>query len=86
MRVLVGALTWPNVAVKDLHVSVSVRSGLFMVEAQSMENFVLHRSNCHTASLTQGDVLSPPLTAYVGRTTEAHTHGHKVNSSYVSNR
>lgn len=81
-----GALTWPDVVVKDLHVSVSVRASLLVVEAQSMEDFVLHRSSCQTASLTQGDVLFPPLTAHVGRTTETHTHGHKVNSSFMSNR
>lgn len=45
MRVLVGALTWPDVVVQDLHISVSVRAGLLMVEAQSVENFMLHRSS-----------------------------------------
>lgn len=57
-----------NVIPKDGDISVSVRAGLFMVEAQGVENFMLHHTDSHAAWTSQRDVLSSPLTTNVGPT------------------
>lgn len=67
-----GALTFPNVLVEDFDLLISVRAGLLVVEAQSVKNFMLHRSLKQTARFLQGDLLFSTRTAHVGPTPDAH--------------
>ena len=57
--------TWLNVLGEDLDVLVSVRANLLVVEAQSVENLVLHRGLVQTAISPQGHTLTSALTAQV---------------------
>lgn len=65
-------LTSLDVLQKDVDVSVSVRAGLFMVEAQGVENFVLHHTDTQAAWTSQRDGLSSPLTTNVGITPDTN--------------
>lgn len=71
--VVVGKLTRPDVLEEDGDVWVSVGADLLVVEAQSVENLVLHDARVQTASSLQGDQLSTTLTAQVGPTPDTHT-------------
>lgn len=65
-------LTWLNVLGEDPDEPVSVRAGLFMVEAQSVKNFVLHRAGVQATLSLQRDPLSSPLATDVGPAPETH--------------
>lgn len=71
-------LTWLNVLGEDPDEPVSVRAGLFMVEAQSVKNFMLHRAGVQATLSLQRDPLSSPLATDVGPAPETHT-GQKKN-------
>lgn len=72
-------LTWPNVLGEDVDVGVPVRAGLFVVEAQGVENLVLHRAGVQATSSPQGDRLSSALATDVGPAPGTHTHTHKAS-------
>ena len=66
LKVVACELTFLNVLVEDVDVCVPVGADVLVVEAQSVEDLVLHRAGVQTAVGLQGDRLSSPLTSHVG--------------------
>lgn len=58
--------TWDDVLGEDPDIGVSVRADLFVVEAQSVVDLMLHRGVIHAAIFLQRHRLQSALTAQVG--------------------
>lgn len=69
---LTFSFTWYDVLVVHSDVSVSVKAGLLMMEAQSVKEFMLHDARFHAAIGIQEDVLSPSLTTDRRPTSDVH--------------
>lgn len=79
MSVRVAAQTLDDVFRQDSYVRVPVRAHLFVMEAESVENLMLHHIEVQAASGPQGHMLFAFLTTYVGPA--ADTYKHTLHSS-----
>lgn len=77
--VCVAAQTWEDVLSQDSYVRVPIRAHLFVMEAESVENLMLHNAKVQTAFGLQGHILSVSLTTYVGPA--ADTYKQTIHSS-----
>lgn len=74
-----AAQTWDDVFSQDSYIRVPVRAHLFVMEAESMENLMLHHVKVQTAIGPQGHVLSASLTAHEGPAADTQTHNQFMN-------
>lgn len=59
-------VSWLDVFSVDVDMLVSVRAGVLVAKAQSMENLMLYSGYVQTAGFFQGDFLFPSPTAHFG--------------------
>lgn len=77
--VCVAAQTWEDVLSQDSYVRVPIRAHLFVMEAESVENLMLHNAKVQTAFGLQGHILSVSSTTNVGPA--ADTYKQTIHSS-----
>lgn len=78
-----AAQTWDDVFSQDSYVRVPVRAHLFVMEAESVENLMLHHIKVQAAFGLQGHILFASLTTYVGPAADTYKHTIHLSTSLL---